>query len=37
MVAYRNGAPVMLSDVAKVIDDVENTETGGVDERRRRR
>ena len=25
VVAYRNGAPVMLSDVAKVIDDVENT------------
>jgi multidrug efflux pump len=24
VVAYRNGAPVMLSDVAKVIDDVEN-------------
>jgi multidrug efflux pump len=26
IVAYRNGAPVMLSDVAKVIDGVENTE-----------
>jgi multidrug efflux pump len=25
VVAYRNGAPVMLSDVAKVIDGVENT------------
>jgi multidrug efflux pump len=25
VVAYRNGAPVVLSDVAKVIDDVENT------------
>jgi multidrug efflux pump len=25
VVAYRNGAPVMLSDVAQVIDDVENT------------
>ena len=25
VVAYRNGAPVMLSDVAHVIDDVENT------------
>src|ERR1041384_3657082 len=25
VVAYRNGAPVILSDVAKVIDDVENT------------
>jgi multidrug efflux pump len=25
VVAYRNGAPVMLSDVAKIIDDVENT------------
>jgi multidrug efflux pump len=25
VVAYRNGAPVMLSDVASVIDDVENT------------
>jgi multidrug efflux pump len=24
VVAYRNGAPVMLSDVAKIIDDVEN-------------
>ena len=26
VIAYRNGAPVMLSDVAKVIDGVENTE-----------
>jgi multidrug efflux pump len=25
VVAYRNGAPVVLSDVARVIDDVENT------------
>jgi len=25
VVAYRNGAPVMLSDVAQIIDDVENT------------
>jgi multidrug efflux pump len=25
VVAYRNGAPIMLSDVAQVIDDVENT------------
>src|SRR6185503_18563537 len=25
VVAYRNGAPVILSDVARVIDDVENT------------
>ena len=25
VVAYRNGAPVMLSDVANVVDDVENT------------
>ena len=25
MIAYRNGAPVVLSDVARVIDDVENT------------
>jgi multidrug efflux pump len=25
VVAYRNGAPVMLSDVAQVVDDVENT------------
>jgi len=25
VVAYRNGAPVVLSDVAKVIDGVENT------------
>jgi multidrug efflux pump len=25
VVAYRNGAPVVLSDVAKVVDDVENT------------
>src|SRR6202043_2186426 len=24
IVAYRNGAPVMLTDVAKVVDDVEN-------------
>jgi multidrug efflux pump len=26
VVAYRNGAPVMLTDVAKVIDGVENSE-----------
>ena len=25
VVAYRNGAPIVLSDVAKVVDDVENT------------
>ncbi len=25
VIAYRNGAPVVLSDVAKVVDDVENT------------
>jgi multidrug efflux pump len=25
IIAYRNGAPVMLSDVAKVVDDVENS------------
>jgi len=24
VIAYRNGAPVVLSDVAQVIDDVEN-------------
>ena len=25
VIAYNNGAPVMLSDVARVVDDVENT------------
>ena len=29
IVAYRNGAPVMLSDVADVIDGLENTKVGG--------
>ena len=32
IVAYRNGGPVRLSDVADVIDGVENTQAGGVDE-----
>jgi multidrug efflux pump len=29
IVAYRNGAPVILSDVANVIDGLENTKVGG--------
>ncbi|HXW26712.1 MAG TPA: efflux RND transporter permease subunit [Xanthobacteraceae bacterium] len=29
IVAYRNGAPVLLSDVARVIDGLENTKVGG--------
>ncbi|HRK19334.1 MAG TPA: efflux RND transporter permease subunit, partial [Hyphomicrobiaceae bacterium] len=29
IVAFRNGAPVMLSDVAQVIDGLENTRVGG--------
>ena len=29
VVAYRNGAPVMLSDVAQVVDGLENTKVGG--------
>jgi multidrug efflux pump len=29
IVAYRNGAPVMLSDVAQVIDGLENNKVGG--------
>ncbi|HML13227.1 MAG TPA: multidrug efflux RND transporter permease subunit [Xanthobacteraceae bacterium] len=29
VVAYRNGAPVLLSDVARVIDGLENTKVGG--------
>jgi multidrug efflux pump len=29
VVAYKNGAPVVLSDVAKVIDDIENTKLAG--------
>jgi multidrug efflux pump len=29
VIAYRNGAPVMLSDVAQVIDGLENTKVGG--------
>jgi Cu/Ag efflux pump CusA len=37
VVAYRNGAPVTLSDVANVIDERGEREAGGVDERRRRR
>ena len=37
IVAYRNGAPVRLSDVADVVDDAENVAPGGVDERARRR
>ena len=37
IVAYRNGAPVRLSDVADVVDGVENVQAGGLDERRRRR
>jgi multidrug efflux pump len=29
VVAYRNGAPVMLGDVAQVVDGLENTKVGG--------
>src|SRR6202008_1367712 len=29
VIAYRNGAPVMLSDVAQVVDGLENTKVGG--------
>src|SRR6201991_3020829 len=29
VIAYRNGAPVILSDVANVIDGLENTKVGG--------
>src|ERR1700741_4094133 len=29
VVAYRNGAPVLLSDVAEVVDGLENTKVGG--------
>jgi multidrug efflux pump len=29
VVAYRNGAPVLLSDVARVVDGLENTKVGG--------
>ena len=37
IVAYRNGAPVRLSEVAEVIDDVENTKQAAwMNERRRR-
>ncbi len=32
VVAYRNGAPVMLTDVANIVDGVENTHAGGLDE-----
>ena len=32
VIAYNNGAPVVLSDVARVTDDVENNEAGGLDE-----
>ena len=32
IIAYRNGAPVQLSDVATVIDDVGKRQAGGVDE-----
>ena len=34
VVAYRNGAPVMLSDVANVIDDVGERQAGRLDEQR---
>jgi multidrug efflux pump len=29
VIAYRNGAPVRLADVAEVLDDLENTKVGG--------
>ena len=31
VVAYRNGAPVMLTDVAHIVDGVENQQPGRVD------
>src|SRR4029450_10997071 len=34
IVAHRNGAPVRLSDVADVVDDVENGEQAGWGERK---
>ena len=37
IVAYRNGAPVRLSDVADVVDGAENVKLGRLGERRRRR
>ena len=33
VIAYRNGAPVRLTDVADVVDDAENVAPRGVDER----
>ncbi len=32
IVAYRNGAPVMLKDVANVVDGIENAQAGRLDE-----
>jgi multidrug efflux pump len=32
VVAYKNGAPVMLTDVAKITDGIENTRLAGWDE-----
>ena len=37
VIAYKNGAPVRLSDVATVVDGAENTKLGGLDEHARRR
>jgi multidrug efflux pump len=37
IVAYRNGAPVQLADIATVSDGVENVKQAGVDETKRRR
>ena len=37
IVAYRNGAPVRLSDVANVVDGAENLTAGRLDERQRQR
>ena len=36
VVAYRNGAPVRLADVADVVDGAENVQAGRVDERQAR-
>jgi len=33
VIAYKNGAPVFLSDVASVLDDAENARLAAMDER----
>ena len=37
VVAYRNGAPVLLKDVADIVDGLENNKVGGWYQRQRRR